>query len=79
MCRSIKPLFNYDPPATDEEIRNASLQYVRKLSGFSKPSQVNEEAFERCVQEVASATRGLVNSLLTHAHPRDRDVEGARL
>lgn len=75
MCRNIKPLFNYDPPVTDEEIRGASLQYVRKVSGYTKPSQVNEPEFLRAVEEVAQATRKLLNSLSTTAKPRDRAAE----
>jgi hypothetical protein len=78
MCRSIRPLFNFDPPATDEEIRAASLQFVRKLSGFTKPSQANAAAFERAVDEVACAARRLVDSLVTPAAPRDREAWAAR-
>jgi hypothetical protein len=78
MCRNIKTLFNFDPPATDEEINDASLQFVRKLSGFQKPSQANEAAFERAVQEMSSAARTLLGSLVTHADPRNREVEEAR-
>lgn len=78
MCRNIKILFNFDPPATDEEIREASLQYVRKLSGFHKPSQVNEEAFNRAVNEISVATKQLLQSLVTNAHPHDREVEKER-
>jgi hypothetical protein len=78
MCRNIKPLFNFDPPATDDEIRDASLQFVRKLSGFSKPSQANEAAFERAVDEVAAAARVLVDSLSTNAAPRNREVEAEK-
>ena len=78
MCRNIKTLFNFDPPATDEEIRAASLQFVRKLSGFNKPSQANEEAFERAVDETAEVARRLLTSLVTSAAPRDRDVEAAK-
>jgi hypothetical protein len=78
MCRSIKPLFNFEPPATDEEIRAASLQFVRKLSGFTRPSKANEAAFERAVDVVAAAARRLVDSLVTTADPRDREVEAAR-
>ena len=72
MCRSIKTLFNFEPPATDEEIRAASLQFVRKLSGFSHPSKANTEAFDRAVDEVTTAARRLVDSLVTNAPPRDR-------
>lgn len=78
MCRSIKTLFNFDPPATEEEIRAASLQFVRKLSGYHKPSQANEAPFNRAVEEVAAAARTLVDSLETSAEPRDREVEAAR-
>ena len=75
MCRNIKVLFNFDPPATDEEIREASLQYVRKLSGYNKPSQVNQLEFDRAVDEVAAATRKLLDSLITNANPRNREME----
>ena len=75
MCRNIKTLFNFEPPATDDEVRAASLQFVRKLSGFTKPSQANEAAFARAVDEVAAAARVLLLSLSTNAQPRDRDVE----
>ena len=78
MCRNIKTLFNFDPPATDEEIHDASLQFVRKLSGFSKPSKANEDAFERAVEEVALAARTLVDSLVTKSPPRNREVEAAK-
>lgn len=78
MCRNIRTLFNFDPPATDEEIRAASLQFVRKLSGFTRPSQVNESAFEHAVDEVARTARILVDSLVTQAPPRDREQEAAR-
>ena len=78
MCRNIKPLFNYQPPATEEEIRGASLQFVRKVSGFTKPSQANEAAFHRAVDEVAAAVGILVASLVTSAAPRDREIEAAR-
>src|SRR5690606_34546744 len=77
MCRSIKPLFNFDPPATDEEVRAAALQYVRKVSGFQKPSRANEAAFAAAVEEVAAATRRLVDALETNAPPKDREVEAA--
>jgi hypothetical protein len=73
MCRNIRPLFNFEPPATDAEITDAALQFVRKLSGFQKPSKANEEAFNRAVAEVASATRTLVFSLVTAAEPRNRE------
>lgn len=78
MCRSIKPLFNFDPPATDEEVRAASLQFVRKISGFTKPSQANEAAFLSAIDRVALVARELVDSLETKAQPRDRDVEAAK-
>ena len=78
MCRNIKTLFNFDPPATDEEIREASLQFVRKVSGFNKPSRANEGAFNRAVEEVAAVARNLLDSLVTNAAPRDREVEAAR-
>ena len=73
MCRNIKTLFNFDPPATDEEIRAASLQFVRKLSGFNTPSRVNEAAFNRAIDEVAAIARGLIDSLETTATPRNRE------
>jgi hypothetical protein len=75
MCRNIRPLFNFAPPATEEEIRAASLQYVRKVSGVAKPSQTNQAEFERAVEEIAQATRQLVANLVTNAPPRDREVE----
>jgi hypothetical protein len=78
MCRNIKPLFNFEPPATEDEIRDASLQFVRKISGFTKPSQANEAAFDQTVAEVAAATRTLIESLVTQAPPRDRDIIAAR-
>ena len=78
MCRSIKTLFNYEPPASDEEIRAAELQFVRKLSGFSKPSSANEPAFTRSVDEVSRVARRLVDSLVTSAAARDRDLETAK-
>jgi hypothetical protein len=78
MCRNIHTLFNYEPPATQEEVRDASLQYVRKISGFTKPSQANEEAFARAVEEVTAATQRLVDDLVTSAAPRDREVEAER-
>jgi hypothetical protein len=78
MCRNIRPLFNFDPPVTEEEVRAASLQFVRKISGFTKPSKTNEEAFSRAVDEVAAAARRLVDSLTTSAPPRDREVEAAK-
>ena len=78
MCRNIKILFNFDPPATNDEIRASSLQFVRKLSGFNKPSKANEAAFNRAVEEVAAAARKLLDSLVTNAQPRDREVEAER-
>ena len=78
MCRNIKTLFNFEPPATELEIRDASLQFVRKLSGFSVPSQANREAFERAVDEVATSARILIASLVTHAPPRTRELEAER-
>jgi hypothetical protein len=78
MCRNIKTLFNFDPPATDEEIEAASLQFVRKLSGFTKPSQVNEEAFNQAVKETSVVAKKLLTSLVTNAEPHDREVEAAR-
>ncbi len=78
MCRAIRPLFNFEPPATEEEIRASALQFVRKVSGFAHPSQANAEAFARAVGEVADATRRLMTSLQSAAAPRDRDVEAVR-
>ena len=78
MCRNIHTLFNFEPAATDEEVRDASLQYVRKISGFTKPSQANEEAFARAVEEIADTTRRLVDSLVTTVPSKDREVEAAR-
>jgi hypothetical protein len=78
MCRNIKPLFNFDPPATDAEIHDAALQFVRKLSGFSKPSAANEAAFERAVGEITSDARRLLDSLVTSAPHRDREIEAAK-
>jgi hypothetical protein len=78
MCRNIHTLFNFEPPATDEEVRAAALQYVRKISGFTKPSQANEEAFARAVDGVAEASRRLLDELVTSAVPRDRKVEAER-
>ncbi len=74
MCRNIKTLFNFEPPATELEIRDAALQFVRKLSGFNVPSKANEAAFERAVQEVAASARALIGSLVTTAEPRDREA-----
>jgi len=78
MCRNIRTLFNFDPPATDEEIRNASLQFVRKLSGFNKPSRANQATVNRAVEDVAAVARNLLNSLVTDAEPRNREVDAAR-
>ena len=78
MCRNIKMLFNFDPPVTDEEIRAASLQFVRKISGFNKPSKANEEAFLTAVEEVAGVSARLLHSLETTAHPRNREEEAAK-
>jgi hypothetical protein len=78
MCRSIKTLFNFDPPATEEEIRAASLQFVRKLSGFTKPSHANEDAFNQAVEEVTDVAERLIASLVTSAPPRDREEWAAR-
>lgn len=78
MCRNIKTLFNFDPPATEEEIRAASLQFVRKLSGFHEPSKANEAAFNRAIEDVAVVARELVDSLTTQAPPRNREVEAAK-
>lgn len=78
MCRNIRPLFNFDPPATDEEVRAAALQYVRKVSGYAKPSQANEAAFAAAVEEVAAATARLLAALETTAAPKDRAVEAEK-
>ena len=78
MCRNIKTLYNFEPPATDEEIRASSLQFVRKLSGFARPSKANEPAFSRAVEQVTQAARELLDTLVTNAAPRDRDVEAAK-
>jgi hypothetical protein len=78
MCRNIRTLFNFDPPATEDEIRSSALQFVRKLSGFSKPSQANAEAFDLAVEEVSAVARRLLKSLETTAPPRDRDVEAEK-
>ena len=78
MCRNIHTLFNFDPPATDDEVHAAALQYVRKVSGFTRPSRANEDAFEVAISEVAAATRRLVDSLVTAAPPKDRDEEAAK-
>jgi hypothetical protein len=78
MCRNIRPLFNFQPPASDAEIRASALQFVRKVSGFTKPSQANAEAFERAVDEVADAARKLILSLHSAAPPRDREIEARK-
>ena len=78
MCRNIKTLFNFDPPATDEEIRSASVQFVRKLSGFTNPSRANQAAFDRAVDDVSAIARRLIDSLVTTSGPRDRDEVAAR-
>lgn len=78
MCRNIKTLFNFEPPATEQEIRASSLQFVRKLSGFNSPSKANQAAFDRAVEEVSAAARTLIDSLVTIAEPRDREIEAAR-
>lgn len=78
MCRNIRTLFNFDPPATEEEIRAASLQFVRKLSGFHKPSRANEERFDRAVEEISQIAKELIGGLVTQAPPRDRATESAR-
>lgn len=78
MCRNIKTLFNFDPPATELEIRDASLQFVRKLSGFNVPSQANREAFDRAVEEIAASARTLIAGLVTSSQPRSREVEADR-
>ena len=78
MCRNIKTLFNFEPPATEEEIEASSLQFVRKLSGFNKPSKANEEAFNRAVEKVTAAARELIESLVTTAEPRDREIEAEK-
>ena len=78
MCRNIHTLFNFEPPAPEDEIRGAALQYVRKISGFTKPSRANEAAFERAVDEVATASKRLLDELVTSAEPKDREVEAER-
>ena len=78
MCRNIRNLHNFEPPATEDEIRASSLQYVRKVSGFTKPSQANAEAFERAVDDVAAITERLLGELVTNAPPKDREVEAAK-
>jgi hypothetical protein len=78
MCRNIKPLFNFEPPASDTELQASALQYVRKISGYTKPSKANEEAFNRAVEQVTAITRELVAALVTDAPPRDREADIAR-
>ena len=78
MCRNIKPLFNFEPPATDDEVRASALQFVRKVSGYNKPSKANEDAFDDAVNEVTEAARKLIRSLVTTAPPRDREEEAAK-
>ena len=78
MCRNIKTLFNFDPPATDAEVHDAALQFVRKLSGFNAPSKVNQAVFDRAVEDVTAVARALVDSLVTTADPRNREIEAAR-
>jgi len=78
MCRNIRTLFNFEPPVTDDEIRNASLQFVRKLSGFTKPSKANEAAFDQAVERIAAEARVLLGAMTTTAAPRDREVEAAK-
>jgi hypothetical protein len=78
MCRNIKTLFNFEPPATDDEIRDASLQFVRKLSGFTHPSKANEAAFDQAVEDIAAVARVLIDSLVTNAEPRDREIEAEK-
>ncbi len=78
MCRNIRPLYNFEPVTTEDEVRNAALQFVRKVSGFTKPSQANEEAFARAIDEVSGAVTALLQSLVTKAPPRDRVVEAAK-
>jgi hypothetical protein len=78
MCRNIRTLHNFEPPATDEEIRASALQYVRKVSGYNKPSQANAEAFDRAVEEVTAASTKLLSSLVTTSPPKDREVEAAK-
>jgi hypothetical protein len=78
MCRNIRTLYNFEPPATDEEVRAAALQYVRKISGFTKPSSANKEAFDRAVEEVAAVSQHLLSHLVTNAPPKDREVEAVK-
>lgn len=78
MCRNIRPLFNFDPPTTDEEIHASALQFVRKVSGSTKPSKTNEAAFNRAVEQVSAVTRELLDSMITNAPPKDREIEAER-
>ena len=78
MCRNIRPLFNFEPPATDEEVRAASVQFVRKISGFTAPSKANQDAFNRAIDEIAAVARKLVDELETNAPPKNRDEEAAK-
>jgi hypothetical protein len=78
MCRNIRPLYNFEPPATHDEVHDAALQFVRKVSGFTKPAKANEEAFALAVQEIAGATERLLDSLVTNAPPKDREAEAAK-
>jgi hypothetical protein len=78
MCRNIRPLFNFDPPVTEDEVRAASLQFVRKISGFTKPSKANEASFDRAIDEVSAAAQRLLDALVTTAPPRDREIEAAK-
>ncbi len=78
MCRNIRPLYNFEPPVTEDEVRAAALQYVRKISGFTKPSQVNQEPFDRAVDEVTAVSRRLLEALETSAPPKDREIEAAK-
>jgi hypothetical protein len=78
MCRNIRPLYNFEPPATHEEVHDAALQFVRKVSGFTKPAKANEEAFERAVEEISDSTMRLLGSLVTASAPKDREVEAAK-
>jgi hypothetical protein len=78
MCRNIRTLYNFEPPATDDEVRSAALQYVRKISGFTKPSQANVQAFERAVDQIAAVSSTLLSELVTSASPKDREAEAAK-
>jgi hypothetical protein len=78
MCRNIRTLYNFEPPASDDEVRSAALQYVRKISGFTKPSEANKEAFDRAVHEIAHVSQHLLADLVTNAPPKDREIEAAK-